>query len=85
MLPFEGPHVKLEDHLEFGYQFSICSTTKEKHVPVGRSQDLTETNLTLASSPALNARKQILVSVCTVTLFGKKFIYSFLKISVSSL
>jgi hypothetical protein len=39
-------------NVEFGYQLRICSGTKENLYRVGRSQDLTDANCLLASSPA---------------------------------
>jgi hypothetical protein len=38
-----------------------------------------------SSSPALNVQTKTLVSIRSVTLFGKKLIYSFLKIFICTL
>jgi hypothetical protein len=54
----------MQCNVEFGCQLSICSGTKENLDRVGRSQDLPDANLLLASSPALNTRARALVPIC---------------------
>jgi hypothetical protein len=54
---WEGCMGSMQCNVEFGYQLSICSGTKETTENldrVGRSQDLQNANWLLASSPALN-------------------------------
>jgi hypothetical protein len=60
-----------QSNVEFWYQLSICSETKENHGKP-RSQDLADANSLLASSPALNTRTPTSVPGCAVALFGEK-------------
>jgi hypothetical protein len=61
----------MQCNVEFGYQLSICSGTKENLDRVGRSQDLPNANWLLASSPALNPWALTLVPIlcCCFLLF----------------
>jgi hypothetical protein len=54
----------MQCNVEFGYQLSICSGTKENLDRVGPSQDLPDANRLLVSSPALNTRALTLVPIC---------------------
>jgi hypothetical protein len=57
----------MQCNVEFEYQLSICSGTKETTENldrIGRSQDLPDANRLLASSPALNSGALILVPIC---------------------
>jgi hypothetical protein len=62
----------MQCNVEFGYQLSICSGTKENLDRVGRSQDLPDANRLLASSPALNPRALALVPICAAALLFKR-------------
>jgi hypothetical protein len=67
-------------NVEFGYQFSICSLTKvttENLDRAGRSRDLLDANLLLASSPALNPRTLTLVPNLCCRVFLSIFFLSF--------
>jgi hypothetical protein len=56
--------------VEFGYQLSICSWTKENHEETwnGQSQDLPDANRLPACSQALNARTLTLVPISAALL-----------------
>jgi hypothetical protein len=71
MLPLGGLHGSIQCNVEFGYQLSICSGTKENSDRVGRSQDLPDTNWLLASSPALNTRAITLYLPVLLIFFHK--------------
>jgi hypothetical protein len=69
--------------VEFGYQLSICSGTKENLDRVGRSQELQDAYWLLASSPALNPQALTLVPICAINFFfcfvffNKLFFYKY--------
>jgi hypothetical protein len=65
----------MQCNVEFGYQLSICSGTKENLDRVGLSQELPEANLLLASSPALNSRALTLVPICAVRFLFFSFLF----------
>jgi hypothetical protein len=68
----------MQCNVEFGYQFSISSKTKENRVLIIRPQNLPDAKWLLARSPALNTRNLTLVAICTVALFAKrKYIFVF--------
>jgi hypothetical protein len=53
----------MQCNVEFGYQLSICSGTKENLDRVGRSQGLPGANWLIASSPAFNTRALTLLTL----------------------
>jgi hypothetical protein len=63
---WEGCTWSMQCNVEFGYQLSICSGTKENLDRVGQSQDLPDANWLLANSLALIMRALTLVSICAV-------------------
>jgi hypothetical protein len=67
----------MQCNVEFGYELSICSGTKENLDRVGRSQDLPEANWLLASSLTLNMWALTLVPICAVAFFNKLFLHIF--------
>jgi hypothetical protein len=70
-------------NVEFEYQLSICSGTKENLDRVGRSQDHSESNWRLASSPALNP--EALTLICAVVFFFCFFFFFFSFLTIFSL
>jgi hypothetical protein len=73
---WEGCMVSMQCNVEFGYQLSICSGTKENHgkpwsiLPVAVPS---ECNWLLASSPALNPRTLTLVHTLCYCIFFSVF------------
>jgi hypothetical protein len=65
----------MQYNVEFGYQLSICSGTKENLDGVGLSQDLLDANWLLASSPALNMQALTLAPICAVFFLFPPFIF----------
>jgi hypothetical protein len=61
---WEGCMRSMQCNVEFGYQLSICSGTKENLDRVGRSHDLPDANWLLASSPPLKTRALTTVPIC---------------------
>jgi hypothetical protein len=79
MLPLERLHLKLQ--VQFRVWVPIQNLLDDRGKPRKNFSELAGRRTLwiqtyLSSSPPLNARTQILVSICSVTLFAKKFMYS---------
>jgi hypothetical protein len=76
----------MQCNVDFGYQLVFAMglrKTTENLDHVGRSQDLSDANWLLASSPALNTRALTLVPICAVFFFS--FLWKHLQVAFTKI